>query len=68
MPRSHMNDQQTFVPQVQMVQLHNPKTVPAEWAFKKPPEAPKAKDWAYFSCKPSEGVLEPGERRNVKVA
>ena len=49
------------------LQLHNHRQVPCEWGLKRPLEASKAKDWAFFSVEPSEGVLEPDQKVNVKV-
>ncbi|KAK9824158.1 hypothetical protein WJX72_008157 [[Myrmecia] bisecta] len=52
---------------VMMVQLHNPREVAAEWVIKKPMEAGAAKDWPFFQCAPSEGVLAPGQRIFIKI-
>ena len=49
------------------VQLHNAKQVPCEWAVKRPVEVTKTRDWQFFVCEPSEGVLEPDQRVNMKV-
>ena len=49
------------------LQLHNNKQVPCEWSVKRPIEASKAKDWAFFVVEPPEGVLEPDQKINVKV-
>eukprot|EP00798_Chlamydomonas_sp_ICE-L_P006741 gene6741-3411_t len=49
------------------VELHNYKQVPCEWQVKRPVENTKAKDWSYFRCEPSEGVLEPDQRLGIKV-
>ena len=58
---------QTGLSKVFTMQLHNYKQVPCEWTVKRPVEASKAKDWAYFSVEPPEGVLEPDQKVNVKV-
>lgn len=52
---------------VYTLQLHNYKQVPCEWAIKRPVEASKAKDWGFFRVEPSEGLLEPDQKLNVKV-
>lgn len=49
------------------LQLHNQKQVPCEWGVKRPIEASKAKDWAFFTVDPPEGVLEPDQKINVRV-
>lgn len=57
----------TGTARVVTLQLHNPKAVPAEWGVSQPLEASKTKDWNFFRLEPSEGVLPPGERLNVRV-
>ena len=49
------------------LQLHNYKQVPCEWSLKRPLEASKSKDWAFFVVEPPEGVLEPDQKVNVRV-
>lgn len=49
------------------LQLQNPRDVPAEWAIKAPTEVGAAKDWAFFECTPSEGVLGAGKKIMLQV-
>ncbi|KAL1499824.1 hypothetical protein AB1Y20_012509 [Prymnesium parvum] len=47
------------------VLLHNPKEVLADWSIKKPIE--DAKDFAFFSCNPSSGMLSPGGQVPIEI-
>jgi P pilus assembly chaperone PapD len=47
------------------VVLHNPQEVPAEWKAVPPLEL--AKDYDFFTCKPSSGVLAPHEKLLLEV-
>ena len=58
-------DVQSGTVKVISVLLENPKDVPADWALKKSTEGNA--DWAFFSCVPASGLLQPKERQMIKV-